>query len=495
MWTSNKGHRLQQAISGLLATLCGLLPLLLGCPAPCEGPGCESTYSAALVGVVSGGALDPTGELDPHETWAELQGSVEQGADWDAVLVPGALLVGIPDSNAVADFDLAAGGSLVFDPEQGRIISTTAGDRLGATLTPVGDYDDDGVAELLVGAPGMRRTEDSVDDGAVLLFSGQGAGLDGQLEHDDATLRIDGAEPGGMLGSVVAACGDVDDDQIDDWATAAPLASTAAAFTGRVVLGGSRGLAHADSPVTASLVPTSWFGTDIGARAGSALACQHDLDGDDIPDLVVGVPFADGDGEARGAVHILRGGEVMDGGGSARLLDNAAAATMWGGSDNTWLGRSLATGDLDGDGLADLVAGGPGASAGAGRVQIWNGTDSGIDPGSPSSISGLAAGDGFGHTVHMADMDGDGLMDLLVGAPFRNPDPAGSEAAFDSGTLYQFSGATGSSTWPVAMTADDATRSWVRAEQYLRTGQRFSTGDFDEDGVIDLVFVHRSDPG
>lgn len=437
-----------------------------------------------------------TGTLDPRLTWAEVQGGAEQGPDWAVLVGPDELLVGIPDSSAVGSFSLVTGGLLTFTSDQGRIVSAELADRLGAAVAHLGDVDGDGVGELLVGAPGSRRVADGVGEGAVLLFLGQGEGLASQLSSDQADLRLDGTDPGGGLGSALAACGDLDGDGLADFAAAAPLADGAAPMVGQVALVRSSDLAALGSRADLDALATTWRGEVTGARAGDALACEHDLTDDGLADLVVGEPFADGEGEARGVVWVIEGGAVMATGGNGRLLSVAAARSLWGADDEAWMGRSVATGDLDGDGLPDLVAGAPGTDLQQGEVRVWTASRRAISGDAPAArIRGEAAGDGFGQVVRLADMDGDGIDDLLVGAPYRNPDPLDAASAYDAGTLYQLSGSPGLATWQLSMTAEDADRSWVRASPYLRTGQRLSVGDFDLDGRMDLALVHRADPG
>jgi hypothetical protein len=99
------------------------------------------------------------------------------------------------------------------------------------------------------------------------------------------------------------------------------------------------------------------LGTQSGDQLGTAVAIG-DLDGDGADDLVIGAP---GYAESRGAVFVLRGGAnwptTMD------LADTAAPLPWTGATPGDRLGASLALLDVDGDGKLDVVAGAPGAAA------------------------------------------------------------------------------------------------------------------------------------
>lgn len=489
----------------MLALICATFAPVGGvaCRRPCEGPGCEERYSGALVGVHRGADL-LTGTLDPLEATGTLEGSAVQGPDWSVALLPQALAVGIPDLAQVLAVPLSPlqgqeGVALDLASETGSVLGLDPQERLGAALARSRDHDGDGVADLLVGAPGTRRTATSVDDGAVRLFSGLGEGLDRAWVPEDATLTVLGEDPGGMLGEVLTACGDLDGDGLDDWAAAAPRANGRQDLAGRVVLGLSTDTRTADAVIEADALPTSWYGSSLGARAGSGLSCLHDLTADGTPDLVVGAPFADGDdaGEARGAIHVLAGGARMEGGGTNRLLAEAAAYTLEGGVDQEWLGWSVTTGDLDGDGTVELVGGAPGWSEQQGRVLAW--TDParlGAAATQVLSVLGEASPDALGRTALAADLDGDGVSDLLLGAPRHDPAQTADDAGYDAGKLYLLPGDPARSWWGLGRpVADVATTTWVRTQAYLRTGAGVAVGDYDEDGAIDLVLVHRTDPG
>ena len=92
----------------------------------------------------------------------------------------------------------------------------------------------------------------------------------------------------------------------------------------------------------------------------------------------------------------------------------------------------------------------------------------------------------------MADLTGDGLDELLVGAPFVNPEQ--DDATYDAGMLYIFEGQADMRDWSKQMTGAEAKLRLIAPQQYLRTGGRIRTGDVDGDGKADLALLHRTDP-
>jgi len=465
---------------------CAGLGLLSGCPQPCQGPGCGDAYTAATISILDGSAQQATGTLDARDTWAALTGLAEQGRDWAVLPAQGQLLVGVPAQGAVGSLVVEAPGSFTLIEAQGVIVADRVDDRLGASLDRL-----PGTADLLIGAPAARADLEGAEQGAVLLFEGLADGLDRRVAESEARLKVGSGQSGAAFGSEVRGCADIDGDGLPDWMAAAPRASAIDAMTGEVTLLPSSTWAEVDGTLVAEDIETRWRGTSIGARAGSALDCSQDLTGDGFADLVVGAPFEDGAGEATGAVYLVAGGVRLATGGSERQLSLAAAEAWFGNEDEDWFGRALATGDLDGDGVGDLAVGAPGANEGAGEVRAWL---SAGRAGGTLRINGEAPGDGFGQALAIAYRDGDGLQDLLVGAPYRNPDPLGSNASFQAGTLYEFNGPPILEGWPILLGAGGADRSWTRAEQYLRTGQRFWVHDLNGDGVGELLLLHRTDP-
>jgi hypothetical protein len=160
---------------------------------------------------------------------------------------------------------------------------------------------------------------------------------------------------------------------------------------------------------------------------GTALASMGDLDGDGIPDLVVGAPGDDGSGTDRGALWVLflnRDGSVHYQQKIAELTGGFTASLQ----DNDQFGGAVANiGDLNGDGVADIAVGASGdddGSSNRGAVYILfmnvDGTVQATQKISATSgnfTDQLHTADHFGSAVAgVGDLDGDGVLDIAVGA-------------------------------------------------------------------------------
>jgi len=468
-----------------------LLVAALGpaCDRPCVGVGCAEDFAVALVTVQQGGPTLRGVQRSPLDAWGGVEGTIALGPDWSLLIGDGVLLAGVPAEGAVRAYPLSAGAWVPAEEAAGSLRDGSAVAAFGSAIDRLADIDGDGVDELIVGAPEGTASADGRREGRVHVISGGVSGFGAAepvAERSLATLV--GAGVGDGLGGVVAGCGDLDGDGVPDVAVAGPLADGALPLVGRVAVlpGASRGT------VDAATLRHSWTGVSVGERAGTALACQHDLTGDGLADLVVGAPFADGVQEAEGALYILAGGALPVAGAlslRARLVRAGLGAQFW-------FGWSVATGDLDGDGRAELVAGAPGAFDGRGLVLVWPG-DRAADGDAalaPIRIFGEQPGDGFGSTVAVADLDGDGFGDLAVGAPRRNPSPDAAAQSFDAGALYLFAGAAGLRSFRPTLDASAADTILEDPQQYLRTGRRAAAGDLDGDGIDELALLHRSSP-
>jgi len=191
-----------------------------------------------------------------------------------------------------------------------------------------------------------------------------------------------------------------------------------------------------------------------------------DLNGDGCGEVVVGAPFDDRGGKNAGRVEILSGKD----GSLLRAIDGAA----W-----DQLGSSVSgAGDVDGDGLDEVLVGVPFADQGAfnsGSALLLSGSDGTV----LRSFHGTGIGDQLGSSVSGAgDVDGDGAPDLLIGVP------GADLAGIDSGAVEVRSGASGELLRVVP---------GERAEERLDAAAPL--GDVDQDGRDDFAVGAASASG
>lgn len=206
-----------------------------------------------------------------------------------------------------------------------------------------------------------------------------------------------GTVEGASFGAAVA-LGDADGDGFDDLLVGSPLRGAGAGHV-RLFRGGPEGY-----DVSAS-VPWQQSGGP-GGGFGEVIVALGDVNGDGLADFAVGEPRRGADGSERGRVWLFGG-----------TPDGLAELAHWDGtSDGERFGAALAgPGDVDGDGLADLLVGSPDASGGAGRVSLYAGTTGAFADDPSWGLQG-APGEHLGAVlVKVWDVNGDGRADFLVG--------------------------------------------------------------------------------
>jgi MYXO-CTERM domain-containing protein len=260
-----------------------------------------------------------------------------------------------------------------------------AGTSFGAALSRAGDVNADGYDDVVIGAYDSGTS----DTGAAYVFEGSSTGL-----STTPATTLTGADRGNYFGYAVAGAGDVNGDGYDDVIVSAP---EYLGYTGRVyVYEGS-----------ATGVPTTETTTLTGAATfyyfGKAVAIAGDVNGDGYDDVVIG---ADGYSSGTGRTYVYQGG--------ASGVAATATTTITGSHSGGYFGGSVAgAGDTNGDGYDDIVVGSTGTS---GAFNVYRGSRTGITTTSVFSFGG-SYGDQLGNSVASGDFDGDGLSDVVIGAP------------------------------------------------------------------------------
>ncbi|MCZ6835091.1 MAG: hypothetical protein O7G85_04890 [Planctomycetota bacterium] len=168
-------------------------------------------------------------------------------------------------------------------------------------------------------------------------------------------------------------------------------------------------------------------GPEIGGGLGQAIANIGDVDGDGIDDFAVGAPFNDENGDDAGKVYVYSGAAPH---GNARR-------ELWsktGKAAGDRFGWAIASGDVNLDGVNDVIVGAPRDDSGAnngGRIFVYDGATGA----SLWSKKGKIAGNQFGKALASGfDVNKDGRHDILVGAPFDD------EGGRNAGAVFVHSG-------------------------------------------------------
>ncbi len=379
-----------------------------------------------------------------------------------------------------------------------------------------GDLDGDGIAELVVGAPGLADSTGGQHAGAVFVF--RLSVLDTLSSAGRATHLADrtvfGNSDQGRFGSAVAV-GDLDADGFEDLAVGAPDAGSGNSVArGEVSVYFGRP-ADAGSRLTSTLPDATLTGASSGAKLGTSML-SRDIDGDGAAELLISAPGGGGKSGARpGAVYVVSGAALR----SMREVKAASAvaeAIIVGEEAGDAL-TGLAVADTDGDGDLELVIGAcqaDGPSPGltdAGKLYVIDAREV-LAQSSPLRLTGARALPGvtergfFGRSISVGDIDYDGVDDLLVSAYaskaggdrleatgeafvlFGGPDGRSVTTALDDPAVPRFRGATDSDLFglPVLL-ADvngDGADDIVAAAQY-------GDGPDDERSACGEVYVYR----
>ena len=443
-----------------------------------------------------------------------------------------------------------AGPVTVLSVIQGGEALEWAGTRLAG-----GDINGDGIADLVVAAPGGTDDRPSRRGRLYVVFGGVAAPkplVDLKLRRrvgsepgvqsvpvSDADIVINGADDFDHLGRAVAVA-DLDADGFADIIVGSPRADGPGnsrpdcgevhVIHGAATLPRSIEMGNADSDPAAGLRVSVMYGRAPGDGFGSVIQ-TGDVTGDGLVDLLISAPLAD---LLPGPLGALDAGEVIlipgknPLGSFPLLLDLAnipagsGISVLRGADAGDQAGSSLAIGDFDGDTAPDIALGarggdGPGnqrPDSGEvylifGPVQLPSSVALGVD--STLFIAAPDIGDLGGGTLAMGDIDADGRADLVIGAEFGD---GRANGRLDAGELHVVAGRSradaellrpappanaGRTSTPLAtppppgpVLIDLALSSipghWVinGADPGDHTGVR-AVADLDDDGLFDLV--------
>jgi FG-GAP repeat protein len=381
-------------------------------------------------------------------------------------------------------------------------------DRFGSALA-AGDFNADGYADLAVGVPSEGYGGVDYGAGVAEVLYGSAAGLqadgpDDQWWSQDSPGVEDRGESKEYFGSALSS-GDFDADGFADLAVGVideDGRSESDFHAGAVnVLYGSLDGLQVESPLD-----QIWSQSTPGVKGrseGTSNACEcfgaaltnADFNGDGFDDLVIGI-FGEGDDErgSAGAVEVLYGSDdgLQAGAPDDQLWSQDSPGVRDHADEGDIFGVTLAAGDFNSDGFADLAVGaqneGAKGKTEGGIVEVLYGAARGLQASSPDdqlwsqASAGVKdkfeGGDLFGRALAAEDFNVDGFDDLVVGV---NENAAGAAVVF-----------YGSPDGLQTASPDD--QLWSQASPGVKGetgdhgfGRSLSAGDFNGDGVNDLA--------
>jgi hypothetical protein len=323
---------------------------------------------------------------------------------------------------AAIDLDQVALGAGGF-----RLRGEAAFDLAGRTVAAVGDLNGDGLADFLVGAP-ANSSDGTTGNGAVYAIYGAGFSgnlLLGSVADAGRGFKIIGEGPSNAAGTALNGAGDVNGDGVPDTIVGAPANDTVddnifnGAGAAYVVFGGGLSGTLGLDDVALGVGGFKIIGESAFGAAGRAVAGVGDVNGDGLDDVLVGAPSQES--SFAGAAYVVFGKAATSTVQLSAVAAGQGGFKILGEGFEAQAGSAVsALGDINGDGLADLLIASGGTSAPEHAYVVFG------KPGTAQvDLTDVAAGQGGFKLINpgqapiavagVGDVNGDGRPDIAIG--------------------------------------------------------------------------------